>query len=236
MARSATYRQLQAALETPGCPVCHLGQKAGRNYLDGLLWESVTDPDVSAGLVNSLGFCGRHSRESLSFSGRRLGVAITQQTMLRAAVRGLEKHPAPSGPTLWQRVQGGLARNRRPAAGEGRFPSLQPCPPCIIQEEAEERALQALLAHFLEDLDEPLQAAGGLCWPHLQEALRLCRQPPVHAALIDLHRRLWQDLIAHLGEFIRKNDHRFHAEEIDDEERAAIERSILLLTGEYPIR
>jgi hypothetical protein len=37
-----------------------------------------------------------------------------------------------------------------------------------------------------------------------------------------------------MGEFIRKRDYRYSQETISDEETAAVERSIEMLTGVYP--
>jgi hypothetical protein len=235
--QSVTYRQLQTVLvDKPGCPVCHLGQEAGHHYLDGLLWESVNDPGVRDGLLDSLGFCGRHSRELLTFAGERLGIAIIQRAVLQEALRNLQDNPTAGGRNLLQRLQDDLL-NRRDATGwaeEGTV--LAPCPACAHQAEVEERALQELLVHLGADLAEPLQQAGGLCWPHLQQALRLCDAPATCTALVTMHRRLWSELVDNLSEFIRKKDHRFQSETVTGAERVAIDRSIAVLTGEYPIR
>ena len=114
--------------------------------------------------------------------------------------------------------------------------ALDPCPACAHQIEVETRVLRELMAHLVDDLDEPLRQGSGLCWPHLQQALRLCKSPQTCTALLEIHRHLWSELVDNLSEFIRKKDHRFHTEPLSDEERAAIDRSIVVLTGEYPIR
>lgn len=231
---SATYQQLQTIMAEPGCPICAHGLQAARAYLDSLLWESVNDAGIRESLVASLGFCGRHSRELLTFSGERVGVAILQRAALQAAVSRLEQSPPPAQPTLIQRFQDTFAGPERPASEAGPSPSSQQsCPACIHQDQAEARGLETLLAHLVGDLDEPLRSAGGLCRPHLQQALQSEREPRVRGILTQLHRQVWDEIIAQLGEFIRKNDHRFHAEKIIEPERAAVERSIAILTGEY---
>ncbi len=248
--QSATYYQLLTMLsEKPGCPICHLGQQAGRQYLDGLLWESVNDPGIRDELLASLGFCGRHSRELLTFAGERLGVAILQRAVLQEALARLQDVPLPAGRTLFQRLRRELlqAGDRRGAPGQSHRAGkveegadVPPCPACLHQTAVEQRALQELLARLVDELDEPLARAGGLCWIHLQQGLQGCGGSPLDAptrtALLTIHRRLWSELVGHLSEFIRKTDHRFHTEPINETERTAIDRSIAILTGEYTIR
>jgi hypothetical protein len=79
-----------------------------------------------------------------------------------------------------------------------------------------------------------LAAAGGLCWPHLELAMRSASDARVHSALVSLHDQVWQGVIEQMGEFIRKRDYRYSQETISDEETAAVERSIEMLTGVYP--
>ena len=49
--REVGYHDLLDDLGRPGCPVCHGANRAGRRYIDGLLWEFVNDSDVRARLV-----------------------------------------------------------------------------------------------------------------------------------------------------------------------------------------
>ncbi len=234
---SATYQQLQNVLTRPGCPICALGEQAAHSYLDGLLWESVNDPGIRERLAGSLGFCGRHSRELLTFPGERLGVAILQRAVLREAVNRLHQNPAASPPGFVQSIQDKLSgRIDRTAPESGPSQSMRPCPACVQQDQAEALACETLLTHFTGDLDGPLLSAGGLCWPHLQRALESEGETPVRAALVQLHRRAWEAVAAQLDELIRKNDHRFRAEKITEQERSAIDRSIAILTGAYPLR
>jgi hypothetical protein len=235
--KSVTYQQLQRIMaEKSGCPVCHAGQQAGHLYLDGLLWESVNDPDIRGELLASLGFCGRHCRELLDFGGERLGVAIIQRAVMKEAVRQLEGTPLAPGRTLFQRLQDQLLRGGKMANRAEGGTAFEPCPACLHQSQVEERAIQGLLTYLVDDLDAPLQQVGGLCWPHLQQSLRLCDGEQSCVLLVEMHRRLWSEMIEDLGEFIRKQDHRFHGEPATEEERSSVDRSIGTLTGEYPLR
>jgi hypothetical protein len=47
-----------------------------------------------------------------------------------------------------------------------------------------------------------------------------------------MHESLWQEIIAQLDEFIRKQDYRFRDEVIGEEEAVASRRTIAILTGE----
>ena len=71
--------------------MCRAAAQSGRRYLDSLLFESVTDPDIRARLEASLGFCAFHHRLMLTFPGERLGVAIIEQALLKEALQRLRR-------------------------------------------------------------------------------------------------------------------------------------------------
>ncbi len=221
------YQELQEMLQQPGCPICHVGRKVARSQLDALLYDSVTDKESREKLVDSMGFCSAHSRELLSFPGERLGATIIEWALLREAQRRLKASAPAAGASWRQRLLGQGAASSALAADD-------PCPVCTHQAEIEARSLRELLEHLLGDLEKPLAAAGGLCWPHLELAMRSASDPRVHSALVSLHDQVWQGWIDQMAEFIRKRDYRYSQETISDQESAAVERSIEALTGLYP--
>ena len=221
------YQELREMLQKPGCPVCHVGRKVARGQIDALLYDSVTDKDGREKLAESMGFCGAHSRDLLTFPGERLGATIIEWAVLREAQRRLQRSTPAAAPGLRQRLRG-------QAAGESPLPPAGPCPVCRNQAELEARSLRELMEHLVGDLDQPLKAAGGLCWPHLDQAMRAASDPRLHSTLVSLHSDVWQGLIDQMGEFIRKRDYRFSGETITDEETAATEKAIKVLTGVYP--
>lgn len=221
------YQELQEMLQQPGCPICHVGRKVARGQLDALLYDSVTDKESREKLASSMGFCRAHSRELLSFPGERLGATIIEWALLREAQRRLKASAPAAGASWRQRLRGQGAAASSLAADD-------PCPVCTHQAEIESRSLRELLEHLLGDLERPLAAAGGLCWPHLELAMRSASDPRVHSALVSLHDQVWQGWIDQMGEFIRKRDYRYSQETITDQESAAVERSIEALTGLYP--
>lgn len=247
--QSAAYQELVRALDTPGCPVCAIAQTQARTHIGGILWDSVTDPDARARLDASLGLCGRHSREMLTFAGERLAIAIVQQAVIKAATRYLTIAPPPPRhtwrtrlATTWQRWRGNpdatpaqaVERTAPPASSADQPQMPAPCPACEVEARSEARVVEALVRQLQNDLDARLEQAGGLCRPHLYFALARST-PDQHQALIDLHQNLWSTLTDNLGEFIRKRDHRFHHEPITDAERDAVERSVQIITGGDPL-
>lgn len=231
--QSATYQQLQLLLAEAGCPICRLSNELVHKYLAGLLYESVNDPGIRSTLVRSLGFCHRHSRELLTFPGERAGVAIVQRAVLQEALRRLPTLASAAPPTFLQKLQDRLAiNNEQPEQASSAATFQEACPACLQQTQVEQRALQILVEHLVDGLAEPLRRAGGLCLPHLAQALHTSQQPATRTLLLQLHQALWEQLSGHLSEFIRKQDHRFRSETITGDERAAVERSIAVLTGE----
>lgn len=222
------YQELRQMLQKPGCPICHVGRKAAHSQIDALLYDSVTDKDSREKLAESMGFCAAHSRELLSFPGERLGATIVEWAVLREAQRRLQRSTPASAPGIRQRLRG-------QPAGESSLAPAGPCPVCKNQAELEARSLRELLEHLIGDFDGPLRAAGGLCWPHLELAMRSASDPARHAALVQLHGEVWQVLVDQMGEFIRKRDYRFSGETISDEETVAVEKAITVLTGAYPV-
>ena len=215
------YEELKAILALGGCPMCRAGAQTGRRYLDALLFESVTDPDIRAKLMASPGFCAEHHRMLLTFPGERLGVAIIEQALLKEALQRLRASPGP-GRRLSR--QGWL----RPQAAGTTLTGQ--CPACREESESADRILSVLLQHLNDDLDQPLRLAGGLCWPHLAHALPRCADAPTQASLMAVHEAVWGQIVADLGEFIRKRDHRFRHETISDAEADAIVQAMSALS------
>lgn len=220
---SSAYQELKALMAMGGCPMCRAGAQSGRRFLDSLLFESVTDPDIRAKLESSLGFCAEHHRLMLTFPGERLGVAIIEQALLKEALRRLKSGPGRGRRSGWRGLMG--SQPDEPMSSE-------PCPACRQEADAADRVLSVLLQHLAGDLDQPLLQAGGLCWPHLAGALARRPDAATQAALIAVHEAAWGQIVTDLGEFIRKRDHRFRHELVTDAEAAAIEEAMAALSGE----
>jgi hypothetical protein len=96
------------------------------------------------------------------------------------------------------------------------------------------RGIEILLAHWRE-FSDPLLAAGGLCLPHFIQATDVAAAAE-RESLLAIQQQVWNELAAHLEEFIAKHKSYNHAEPISEEGRLAVERTIAALTGEYPVR
>lgn len=230
---SQTYEQLRTALSQAGCPICLISRQAGSRYLDNLLYAFVNDPGIHESLLRPLGFCRRHSHALLLIPGQRLGVAIIQQALLKEARRRLGQKSARPQPALFHQLGRGRQPKDAPASPD---PSAAPlddraCPACQRERDTALRAVRELLIRLIDDLDQPLQEGGGLCWPHFQLALAQSPEPQVVDHLNRLQSGIWTDVIANLEEFIRKNDYRFQAEVITEAEKGALAQAINLLTG-----
>lgn len=236
MHRTATYQQLQKVIRGTGCPICRLGLAAVKVYLDTMMWESSTDVNVHEMMTASVGFCGRHSRELLSFGGQRLAAAVLERAALLAAQKRLpELVEGMAEPT--QRLSHRLLRvgvRRDGFEPWSRPANMAPCPVCVRQAAEEQRGIDELLAHW-DELEAPLLAAGGLCLPHLLTATAAASDVQQRKLLL-LQDRVWTALYDDLEAFIRQHKQHHHGEPISDRERVAVERTIAGLTGEYPVR
>lgn len=233
---TATYQQFQLLVEQHGCPVCALSEQAVHVYLDTLLWESSTDLNLHAMLVASLGFCGRHSRQLLTFGGQRLAAAVVERASLLAATWRLPELaiPAEAPPSprsrlgrLWPWAKAPAVRPTLPA-------DIQPCPACVRQFAEEERGVEVLLAH-LDEFAGPLLRAGGLCLPHFIHATHAAGVD-ARATLLAVQQKAWAELAANMEEFIRKHNEHHHSDPIGDPARLAVEHTIASLTSASGVR
>ena len=220
---NATLEDLERILhEQEGCPICHYGREAGRKYLDGVMYESVNDFGLRQQLVKNMGFCAFHSQEILTFPGAKLGAAIIEQAMLKEAMRRMDGASAARSSLFSRGSKGGHIST---------VPDRNTCPACLHEQGAEQRAIEELMKHWNTSWETLLENTGGMCFNHLMQTLRLAPKA-TGQTLKSMHQRLWQELIAQLDEFIRKQDYRFRDEEISEEEGIASRRTIAILTGE----
>ncbi len=238
MSRTASYYDLRDALALPGCPVCRLAARDAERYLDGLLWEHVTDPGVRAKVRRAQGFCRDHAR-LLDRAGAALGVAILMQDVLRAVLETLEGAHFQAPPALsLRRAQETLDPGQPSAATAelvARLAPGEPCPACARAGEMETVYLDTLVEQLMgeEGLLGAYGVSGGLCLPHLRLALVRLREPAVFEALVSAQRDIWGRLEADLREQIRKNDYRFRDEPWGDESNAWL-RGLAAVSGGLP--
>ncbi len=169
-ARHAPDFEVFETLASPGCPICALALRSVRRYLDALAYESVNDVELREHLRASRGFCHHHAWQFLDLAADGLGTALIYGDVLGSVLAALRPEPAAVSPLR------ALARlGRRQPRWRTMLRRLAPrgqCPACRELEGAATRYLEVLLPRLSEpDMRRRLAAAGGLCLPHLRQAL-----------------------------------------------------------------
>lgn len=191
--------------------MCRCLEVDARRYLDALLHEQVTDPDLRIRLYASWGFCNWHAWMLRETSVPAFGSSIIHDDLLRLAGRRLERAslrriPGPRGPLGWLLRR--LGRRRPPALVE-LYRRRSICPACGETAESEARYLQAAL-EFVDDaqFDGAYDRSQGLCVPHVVRALELGAGREQAATLIARTLPKWAELRRDLAGFIGKHEYR----------------------------
>ncbi len=236
--QTKSLQDLSEALAQPGCALCRLRTDSADRFLDNLLWESVNDPGRRAQIRQAGGFCREHAWR-LARPGAALGVAIIMRDVLQSVLQTV-KGTAFQGLPLWslRRMHETLDPEQPAAATAELVARLEPqaaCPACVWVQKMERIYLDVLLSNLSgeEGLLTAYESSDGLCLPHFRQALARVRGEEVFRALMDAQRAIWERLVGHLSEFIRKRDHRFQGETWG-EERDAWLRAIAALVGPQP--
>jgi hypothetical protein len=230
-----SFYDLRDALPQPGCAVCRLTALATERYLDGLLWENVNDPGVRGDIRRARGFCHEHAW-GLVRDGASLGTAIIMRDVLQEVLAVLEGGKFQVLPTLSLRRAQETLDSKQPTAATAdlvtRLAPQVPCPACAQAETMEDIYLSSLVEHLLgeDGLLAGYQASEGLCLPHFRQALARVRDEAVFEALVNAQRAIWERLVGHLSEIIRKSDYRFQDEPRGEEVGGAL-RAIAALSG-----
>jgi hypothetical protein len=229
--RTSLYFDLLDAFVEPDCPVCRLGLRVVKRYLDSLSYEYVNDPGERAQLRAARGFCNRHAWQWWDEQYDRMGAAIIYLDVLTTVGRLLEKaQPAeagrPRGPVAGALRLGG---NGEAGAAGGLLPEGL-CPACREQAASESRLLDTLLGHLSEpDFRAAYVASSGLCLPHLVGALGRGRGATA-ADLLVIERERLAGLRAELEEYLRKKRHE-NRHEPRGAEQTAPRRAVLATAG-----
>jgi hypothetical protein len=163
--RSSIYYELLAVCREGGCPICRLGLRASEQYINGVLYEYVNDPDVQAQLIAARGYCNRHAWLLPEGYSRGLGVAILQRAVLYDVLDTLNANSI--GEVVRRARHGNRARALASALNPQRV-----CPACQHQTTVERMAISELLK-YSDDVDWAVafQQSAGLCLPHFRQAL-----------------------------------------------------------------
>ncbi len=235
MGRTMSFYDMRDALAQADCAVCRLKAKAGDQYLDSLLWESVNDPGVREVIRLALGFCHEHAWE-LARHRASIGVTIIMNDVLGNVLDVMEdaRFQAPSVLSL-RRTQEALDPRQPASATADVVTQLTPqlrCPVCIQVEKMEDIYLRTLIESLLgeDGLLDVFESSDGLCLPHFRQTLTRVRDKAVFEALVNAQRAIWEQLTDQLREIIRKSDYRYQNEPRGEESGASL-RAIAALSG-----
>jgi hypothetical protein len=220
--KDVLYHELLEALQAEGCAVCRLARRASDSYIHALIYEGVTDVKLRENLRNARGLCHRHGWRMAGERGSVLGTSIIYRDVINTLVKALEAQGA-AGPRLFGRGQPELSRALAPSAD---------CPACVLERDAERRAVRILLTHTADaGIAEAYKAAGGICLPHFQIALSQSSQAAT-SAIAAWQAEALSRLRDDLDELIRKHDYRFRSEVVTGAEADSWERAVAAIVGE----
>ncbi|OGG55437.1 MAG: hypothetical protein A3F84_06060 [Candidatus Handelsmanbacteria bacterium RIFCSPLOWO2_12_FULL_64_10] len=207
--RHLPYYHLLDALREEGCPACASAERQTARYIDGLLYERVTDVPTRLELRRSLGFCGPHAQLLLR-SIDDLGPAIIYQDLLEHLD--------------WEEVTSRGFRNEE-----------ETCPACRYALRVAENHLLTLMEYADDsELLSCLERSQGLCLHHLLRLIVLAGDRPEVAQVLEIHRKKLAALIHDLSELTRKHDYRFVHEPRTEGERTCLRRAVQFFTGGRP--
>lgn len=207
--RHLPYYHLLNALREEGCPVCASAERRTARYIDGLLYERVTDVPTRLELRETLGFCGPHAQLLLQ-AGDDLGPAIIYQDLLEHLD--------------WEGLASGTFRKED-----------EECPACRYALHVAENHLLTLIDYADDaELLSCLERSQGLCLHHLLRLVILAGDRAEIARVLEIHRKKLEELQRDLSELIRKHDYRFVREPRTEGERTCLHRAIRFFTGGRP--
>jgi len=149
--KHVNYFALQKACEKDGCPICRIIDERISRYIDGMLFEHISDRTFRAQYREAGGFCSSHSKTLLTYRDG-LAVAILGQGTLDDYILDFKK----------KKIR--------------KF--KQPCPACAEQHRIEKEFL-TFIAEGSDDKDSDAElkkfflASDGLCVPHYATMVKL---------------------------------------------------------------
>jgi hypothetical protein len=221
------YYTLLESFEEKGCPICHLLVKSLERYLDGLLYDSVNDPQTREVLRKSKGFCNNHAWRLKSL-GDGLGTAIIYRDILSHLHTRMKAISAKKLSQYIERTaRGRFFRPSRKTAGS--------CPACLALGMHEKRYLGILT----ENMDEgrfrsAYKSSDGLCLPHFLKAIKMGKNKEHSDFLIRVQAEKIELLSEELSKFINKHDYRFLGEGYGKEADSWV-RAIEMVVGKRGI-
>jgi hypothetical protein len=204
--KHTAYYNLLDALPRPGCALCRLGHEVEVKYIEGVLYSKTTAISTRAEWRQARGLCLPHAQQ-LDQIGHALGVSLFYQDIL-LTLKELLGRTSPR--------QAIRKRGKRDLSEA--LSSAIECPACAYRATLEAVYIETLLDHLHDsEFVTRLREAAPLCLRHFRQAVEVVSGAEQFRILRDVQLDHWERLIAELGEFIRKNDHRFQHESVGSE-------------------
>jgi hypothetical protein len=211
--RSFTYYDLIDLFAQSGCAVCRLALRDAARYLDSLLYEYSTDPEMHRAMREGRGLCNAHSWQLTEIMGGALNVAV----LFRSAL--LEVREVATTDESARRLAARLAPRSA-------------CPACQTMREIERLCFETFAKHLSDPTFEAAwRASDGLCLPHVRLLLPSLTAENA-ARLLNHQKTVWARLQADLEAFQRSFQAEHSAEPLTEMAAASWRRCIALLTGE----
>lgn len=204
--KHTAYFNLLDALPQSGCALCRLGHEVEVKYIENVLYSKTTSINTRAEWRQARGLCLTHAGQ-LDRIGHALGVSLIYQD-ITLTLKELLKQASP---------QQAIRRRGKRHLSEMLAPR-EKCPACAYRATLEAVYIETLLDHLGDpEFVARFRKASPLCVTHFRHAIEAVSDAELFQVLRDVQTEHWERLIAELGEFIRKNDHRFQNESVGRE-------------------
>ena len=206
MDKHTAYYNILAALPQAGCAVCRLGHDVEVKYIRDVLYSKTTSIRSRVELRAARGYCLNHARQ-LDEIGQALDVSIVYQDILTTLKQALE------GPSSRQVT----TRRGRKQLSDALAAEIE-CPACTYRAEMEAIYIETFLDHLADpEFVAQVRSADPLCLAHFRQVIEEGPSAEQFQALREAQIQHWEQLITELGEFVRKNDYRYHDEPVGPE-------------------
>jgi hypothetical protein len=172
------FIELQKACEKSSCPLCTIISERAERFIDGMLFEHISDRVFRKGYRMAGGFCSFHSKKLEAFRDG-LAVAILGRDILEDRLASFKKRG------LWK--------------------PKEKCPVCRERERLEKEYLSFLIG--ADEGDEAgtelrafFSASDGFCAPHYAQLLGSSKRVP--RWLIEFHEHKFETLMERASRFI----------------------------------
>mgnify|MGYP001485357594 CR=1 FL=1 len=200
------FYEMKESLSQAGCPVCLMTGEAMDSFIEGILYDKISDHGFRDALVKSRGFCPKHAWR-LQAEGNPLAHTLIYvhflEELLLAGDFLPETDDEPAVSIAPRDMKAVLKTLKAEAA----------CPLCVYQEELEERYIRSLL-NFLQDsgFSAKYAASSGVCRPHFLRIQKMFCPRDIKRLIVKVFFCTAQALFLELEEIKRKADYRFTTE------------------------